>query len=122
MDRPQPKDPANGGVGARRAKIEQLLAIDPSDVFLRYALALELVNDGEVDGGLAILTALSKAPTRYIPAFHMAGRHLATAGRFDEARGMLREGIELAREKGESHAAAEMAELLVSLGDVGEQV
>jgi hypothetical protein len=50
----------------------------------------------------------------------MAGRHLVAHGRIDDARRALREGIDVARAAGESHAAAEMAELLASLGAAGE--
>lgn len=115
-------DPPPGGrpEGGRRERIERLLDTDPKDVFLRYALALEWVSEGELDRGLEILSALMAAPPHYVPAFHMAGRHLAAAGRIEEARAALRDGIELARVQGESHAAAEMAELLMSLGEFGE--
>jgi len=112
--------PAAGASMGRRVRIEQMLEGDPSDVFLRYALALELLSEGALERGLSLLADLAAEPCRYVPAFHMAGRHLAAAGRIDEARHVLRDGIEMARAQGESHAAAEMAELLVSLGDFGE--
>lgn len=100
----------------RRAKIEALLAEDPDDVFLRYSLALELESEGAWEAGLEILEALARATPPYVPALHMAARHLVKRGRLEEARRALREGIEAARAQGESHAAAEMAELLQSLG------
>jgi hypothetical protein len=50
----------------------------------------------------------------------MAGQHLVKYGRVDDARRALREGIEAARAAGNSHAAAEMSELLMSLGEAGE--
>ena len=56
-----------------------------------------------------------------VPAFHMAARHLVAHDRVDDARRALREGIEAARAQGESHAAGEMAELLMSLGESGEE-
>jgi hypothetical protein len=40
--------------------------------------------------------------------------------RIAEARGVLRTGIEIARQQGELHAAGEMGELLASLGALGE--
>jgi tetratricopeptide (TPR) repeat protein len=119
MDQRRPETPSSSA-GGRRERIERLLEADPSDVFLRYALALEWVSQGDLGRGLEMLSALAAAPLEYVPAFHMAGRHLAAAGRIEEARSVLRDGIEAAREQGESHAAAEMAELLVSLGDHGE--
>lgn len=104
----------------RRARIEAMLQDDPSDVFLRYSLALELEAAGETDRGIEILAALAAETPPYVPAFHMAGRHLAARGRHDEARSFLREGIEEARRQGQDHAAGEMAGLLMELGSAGE--
>jgi tetratricopeptide (TPR) repeat protein len=106
--------------GSRREKIEAMLKDDPQDVFLRYSLALELESAGEWEAGLEILEQLARESPPYVPAFHMAGQHLVKHGRIDDARRALREGIEVARAAGEAHAAAEMAELLTSLGAAGE--
>lgn len=105
---------------SRRAKIEAMLREDPGDVFLRYSLALEMESAGEADASLEILEALARETPAYVPAFHMAGRQLVTLGRIDEARRALREGIEEARNQGNTHAAGEMGELLMSLGTAGE--
>lgn len=104
----------------RRRKIEAMLAEDPGDVFLRYSLALEMEQAGETDAAITILRDLASGTPPYVPAFHMAGRHLAARQRISEARGFLRDGIEAARVQGNQHAAGEMAELLASLGDQGE--
>ena len=105
---------------SRREKIEALLKDDPDDVFLRYSLALELEATPDWEAGLEILEGLARATPPYVPAFHMAARSLIQRDRVNDARRALREGIEAARAAGESHAAAEMAELLMSLGDAGE--
>ena len=105
---------------SRREKIEALLKDDPEDVFLRYSLALELESTADWEAGLAILEALARGTPPYVPAFHMAARSLLGRDRVADARRALREGIEVARSQGESHAATEMAELLMSLGDAGE--
>jgi tetratricopeptide (TPR) repeat protein len=105
---------------SRRAKIEALLKDDPDDVFLRYSLALELEATPDWEAGLEILEGLARATPPYVPAFHMAARSLIQRDRVNDARRALREGIEAARAAGESHAAAEMAELRMSLGDAGE--
>ena len=101
----------------RREKIEALLRDDPDDVFLRYSLALELESGGAWEAGLEILESLARGPPPYVPAFQMAAQHLVARARLEEARGTLREGIEEARRQGLAHAAGEMAELLMSLGD-----
>lgn len=100
----------------RREKIEALLAEDPDDVFLRYSLALEMESAGEWEAGLDILQELARGTPPYVPAFHMAARHLVAHGRVEDARRALRDGIEAARSEGNAHAAGEMTELLMSLG------
>jgi hypothetical protein len=105
---------------SRRAKIEALLKEDPSDVFLRYSLALELEATSDWQAGLEILEDLARATPPYVPAFHMAARSLIGHDRVADARRALRDGIEAARAAGAAHAAAEMAELLMSLGAAGE--
>jgi hypothetical protein len=102
---------------SRREKIEALLRDDPGDVFLRYSLALEMESAGEWEGGLEILEDLGRGSPPYVPALQMAGQFLAARGRAEEARAALREGIEAARDQGNTHAAGEMSELLMSLGD-----
>ncbi len=104
---------------SRREKIEAMLADEPDDIFLRYSLALELDKEGKHDHSLSQLRELTSESPPYVPAFFMAGQQLVRLARVEEARSMLREGIEQARTQGDSHAAAEMGELLASLGRVG---
>ena len=103
---------------SRREKIEAMLADDPQDQFLRYALALELEKAGEHERSLELLRGLMADEARHVPAFFMAGQHLVGQDRVDEARQVLREGIEEARRQGESHAAGEMSDFLASLGSM----
>jgi len=101
---------------SRREKLEALLAENPADLFLRYALALELEKEGDHGGSLDRLSELQRAEPPYVPAFFMAAQQLVKLARIAEARAALRDGIEQARQQGDAHAAGEMSELLASLG------
>jgi tetratricopeptide (TPR) repeat protein len=103
----------------RREKIEVLLQDDPHDDFLRYSLSLELEKEGEHERSLNGLRELASQSPPFVPAFFMAAQQLARLQRIEEARTMLREGIEEARQQGNSHAAGEMSEFLASLGKMG---
>lgn len=103
---------------SRREKIEAMLADDPQDVFLRYSLAMEMGKEGDHESSLAMLAELSRDQTPYVPAFFMAAQQLATLQRVDEASNYLRDGIEQARQQGDTHAAGEMSEFLASLGSL----
>jgi thioredoxin-like negative regulator of GroEL len=102
----------------RREKIERMLADDPDDVFLRYSLAMELDKEGRNDESLVKFRELAAGDPPYVAAFFMAGQQLARLGRTDEARAILREGIEAARAQNNAHAAGEMSEFLASLGSL----
>ncbi|MDA8744982.1 CDC27 family protein [Rubripirellula amarantea] len=104
----------------RREKIEAMLADDPEDQFLRYSLAMELRSEGENDKCLTIFDALMRESTPHVQAFFMAAQVLVDLDRIDEAREKLRAGIDQARAQDNGHAAAEMSELLASLGEYGE--
>jgi hypothetical protein len=100
----------------RRQKIEALLAREPSDQFLRYALAMELDKEGEHEQSLGLFRELMEDATPHVPSFLMAGQQLVRQERLEDARSVLRLGIEEARRQGNAHAAGEMSELLANLG------
>ncbi len=105
---------------SRREKIEAMLLDDPTDTFLRYSLAMELRSEGDHETSVMKLGELTRDATPYVPAYLMAAQQLVEIDRIDDARGFLRDGIEEARRQVNSHAAAEMSELLASLGSMGE--
>ncbi|QDV84418.1 hypothetical protein [Planctomycetes bacterium TBK1r] len=106
---------------SRKEKILAMLQEDPTDTFLRYSLAMELRTEGDHPSSLEKLDELTRDTPPYVPAFFMAAQQLVDLGRVDEARTRLRNGIDQARAQGDGHAAAEMSELLATLGELGEE-
>ncbi len=104
---------------SRLEKIQAMLAEDTGDTFLRYSLAMEQEKVGKHDASDAGLRDLMHDDPPYIPAFFMAAQHLAKRCRIDEARTILRDGIEQARQQANAHAASEMSEFLAELGGQG---
>ena len=102
---------------SRREQIESMLADQPADTFLRYALALELEKEGEEQRSLEIHRELMTEDTPYVPAFFMAAQMLAKLERTSEAREFLQQGIQAAKTQGDMHAAGEMSQFLESLDD-----
>ena len=105
---------------SRREKIEALLADEPHDAFLRYSLAMELDKERRHDESLRQFDGLMRDAKPYVPAFFMAAQQLTRLDRTDEARAVLRDGIEQARAQGDRHAAGEMSEFLASLETLGD--
>ena len=106
-------------MATRREKIEAMLKEDPADQFLRYSLATEYDNEDRSEESFALFRGLMADKPPHVHSFFRAAQLLIKLDRIDEARAMLREGIEIARQQGELHAAAEMGELLANLGSMG---
>jgi predicted Zn-dependent protease len=100
----------------RIAMLTEILAADPADVLARYGLAMEYSNTGKIDEALReFKTLLDKNPD-YSPGYFMAAQALEKAGRMDEAKRMLVDGISAARRTGNAHAQSEMTAMLEGLG------
>src|SRR5262245_1634365 len=99
----------------RRQQIEAMLASDPTDAFLRYALAMEYVSAGEDDRAIAEFKRLVHEHPRYVAGYHQCGQAFARQNLPVEAREILDRGIRVATQCGEMHAAEEMTGLLQNL-------
>ena len=101
---------------SRAAALKEILAANPDDAFARYALGLEYAGAGETDAALAEFQRLLASHPDYTNGYFMAAQTLARADRSDEARAMLRQGIECARRTRNQHALSEMEGMLDELG------
>jgi predicted Zn-dependent protease len=106
-------------MASRREKIEALLKEEPRDQFLRYGLAVEYDNEERADEALQIFRGLMRDQPPHVASFFRGAQLLVKLGEIEDARAALRDGIEIARQQGDLHAAGEMGELLASLGLLG---
>ncbi len=97
---------------SRLAQIQQMLAAEPLDPFLHYALGMEYVKQGDLDQGLAQFTAMNQQFPDHVAAWHQRGRLLVDRDETELARDVLRQGIAVAHRTGDSHAAGEMQGLI----------
>lgn len=104
-------------ISPRRAQLERSLAEDPADTFLRYALAMQCLRDGDTEEGRARLRSLiADHPDDQIAAYQQLGQSYLETGEVGLARSVLTTGVAKARSRGEDHAAAEMLGLLSEQG------
>jgi predicted Zn-dependent protease len=97
----------------RRLKLEESLALDPSDTFLRYGLAMQCLRDGDVaEGRERLLTLIADHPDDQVASYQQLGQSYLEGGEIERARAILTTGIAKARVRGDWHAAAEMEGLL----------
>ncbi len=96
--------------------LTEFLAENPGDAFARYGLAMEHSKAGQTEAALAEFRKLLERHPDYTAGYFMAAQTLAQAGRNDEARKMLQDGIASALRTGNQHAQSEMEAMLQELG------
>lgn len=96
--------------------LKGMVSQNPGDSFLRYGLAMEYRNGGDLEGAVREFRALIEANPDYGPAYFHGGQTLERLGRLDEARSLYETGVEVTRRKGDAHALAEMQGALDLLG------
>jgi len=100
----------------RLAMLNEILAQNPNDAFARYGVAMEYSKNGDAERALDEFNKLLAANPEYTAGYFMAAQTLARAGRNDEARKMLGDGIASAKRTGNAHAQSEMEAMLEELG------
>jgi thioredoxin-like negative regulator of GroEL len=99
----------------RKEQLQEMLAEQPDDAFLRYCLAMEYVSEGNDEEAVHCFHLIYQASPDYAPAYHQGGQALVRLGRAAEASAVLSQGVAAARRQGDQHAAEEMQGLLDSL-------
>jgi predicted Zn-dependent protease len=96
--------------------LNEILTQNPNDAFARYGLAMEYSKSGQTNQALNEFKKLLAAHPEYTAGYFMAAQTLSAAGRTDEARTMLTDGIASAKKTGNTHAQSEMEAMLAELG------
>jgi cytochrome c-type biogenesis protein CcmH/NrfG len=99
----------------RRQQLQEMLAEDPDDPFLRYGLAMDYAGSGEVAAAAGCFRELIRANPEYVPAYLQAAKVLQELGEQAEAREVARAGVAAARRAGDEHAAGELEFFLDAL-------
>ena len=96
----------------RLMMLEKMVEGGTQDPFPWYGLGMEYAGLGRVDDALRTFTSLRKMTPDYVPMYLMCGTMLLKAGRSDEGRSWLADGVGVARSKGDTHALSELEEAL----------
>ncbi len=94
-----------------------LLAAEPDDAFVRYAVAMAYAKEARLAEALREFAELLRRHPDYVAGYFMAGRTAKRNGDVAEAKRLFAEGIRAARRTGDRHAESEIAEALGMLGN-----
>lgn len=87
----------------------QLIQDDPSDPFLKYALALEYATDIQyVDKAIDLLKQLRASHPDYLPLYYQLGTLLKNVGELKEALKIVQQGMQLALDQQKPHVFREL--------------
>ena len=97
---------------ARKEQLVAMLQSQPDDVFLNFALAMELAKSDQPADALAQFDRVIALDPAYTAAYTQKAALCEKLGRFDEAKRVYCQGIESAKARGDKHAASKMQEVL----------
>ena len=95
----------------RLDQLRALLAEEPGDVFLRYAIALELRRHGEMEAAFRDLESLVREVPGHVPSYYQLALMQIDLGRIDEASRTCEDGMLQSLVSGDRKAYAELQEL-----------
>ena len=93
---------------SRLETLKSMVAQNPNDSFLRYGLAMEYKNAGDLEDAVREFRELMAVNPDYSAAYFHGGQALEKLGRLEEARTLYQQGIEVTTRKGDLHARSEM--------------
>src|SRR3954447_12561964 len=88
--------------------LKKMLEQSPQDSFLRYGLAMEHRNSGDLESAVAEFRNLIAANPDYVPAYFHGGQTLERLSRNDEAGALYGGGTEASLRTGDAHARGEL--------------
>ena len=101
---------------SRLDALKIMVAQRPNDSFLRYGLAMEYRNGGDLQAALGEFRELIAADPDYAAAYFHAGQTLERLGRPEEAREAYLQGIGVTTRKGDRKTRDELQAALDLIG------
>jgi len=105
----------DGVMSERIVQLTKLRDADPNDPFLTYGLAMEHSKAGDYDDAIRWFDMTIELDAQYCYAYYQKAKALSMKGEDEAACEVIRQGIGVAKQAGDGHAASELAELLSSL-------
>ena len=103
-------------MSARAIALRALLEQDPKNSFVRYGLALDHANSGELEAAVAEFQTVIANDPNYGAAYYHGGQTLEKLGKTGAAAELYRQGIEVTRRTGDAHTRSELEAALSIVG------
>lgn len=103
----------------RLSRLKAFYEEDPEDPFTRFALAQEHLKQGNTEEALAFFEELVDTDPGYVGTYYHLGKLYERLDRTDEALSTYEQGIEVARERGETKALSELQDAKMKAEGIG---
>ncbi len=104
-------------MSTRLELLKRYLQEDPTDSFLRYALALEFIKLNETNQAYQQLEKLLNDDPDYLAAYYIAGKTAEGLGQNSNALNWYSKGIEVAKMQKDQHTLNELSGAKDSMED-----
>lgn len=98
----------------RLEELKKYLAESPDDIFIQYAIAMEL-KEPEPEESLLYLENLLESHPDYLPTYFQAAELMGELDRTDDALEVVKKGIDLATQQSEFNTLRELKNLELNL-------
>ena len=88
--------------------LKQLVSQDPGNTFIRYGLAMEYANSGELESAAAEFQSIVKENPDYVAAYFHGGQTFEKLGRVEAAKILYERGIAATARTGDEHTRSEL--------------
>lgn len=92
----------------RISVLEKILSEDASDIFAKYALALEYSKENNIEKAAYFFERLLSEHSDYLPTYYQAAYFFAMQQQKEKAEKIFQSGILLAQQQQDRHALAEL--------------
>jgi Tfp pilus assembly protein PilF len=93
-------------------RLAGFLKENPNDIFSKFALALELLKINEVTKAQILFESVLKQDRDYLGVYYHLGKLYQKTGRFDDARKIFEDGINVAYRQNNEKTRLELNEAL----------
>ncbi|MEW6469338.1 MAG: tetratricopeptide repeat protein [Bacteroidota bacterium] len=102
---------------SRKELLLQMLAKEPGDTFLNYALALELEKEHKISEAIRVIEKVLEDNADYLGAYYKLGKLYEASGERELARKTYISGLAVARRQKNGKTLSELNEALLLLDE-----
>ncbi|MHB8261257.1 MAG: tetratricopeptide repeat protein [Bacteroidia bacterium] len=104
-------------MSGRLEQLQRMLAQEPTDTFLQYAIGMEYFSAEEFDKALTYFNCIIDSKPDYLAAYYQTGKCYEELKQIKEAQCIYMKGIELAERQNKNKTLNELREALFLLED-----